>query len=65
MLIDMPDPFTIAVIKDDCGAMVQRSYVLNALNIAPSQKAHKLLLSLPSCAMILRLLHKSWQADVE
>ena len=59
----MVDPFTIAVIKDDSGAMVQRSYifcVLNALNIVLSEKAYKLLLCLPACAMILRLLHKNW-----
>jgi len=34
--------------------------VQNALNIVPSQKAHKLLLGLPACAMILHLLHKNW-----
>ena len=62
LLHDIADPFTIAVIKDDSGAIVQRSYifcVLNTLNIVPSQKAHKLL-GLPACAMILHLLHKNW-----
>ena len=63
LLHDMADPFTIAVIKDYSGAMVNRSYifsVLNVLNIVPSQKTHKLLLGLLACAMILHLLHKNW-----
>ena len=66
----MANPFTIAVIKDDSGAMVLRSYieifcVLNALSIVPSEKAHKLLLCLPACATFLHLLHKTGQSDVE
>jgi len=61
----MVDPFIIAVIKDDSGAMVQRSYikifcVLNALNIVPSEKAYKLFLCLPGGAMILHQLPKNW-----
>ena len=63
LLHDIAAPFTVAVIKDDSGAMVKRSCifcVLNALNIIPSQEAHKLLLGLPAFAMILHLLHKNW-----